>query len=432
MSEPLYHVVFNQQLRPEFSREEIIANLGRLLKLSAEQVEQFLQLSKTIKSNLSLVEARRYEKTFFNNGVIVKLEKATVDLQQPHPLVSDSSGPVPPENSTPERQSPVENVEDTEFPFTFSGNGKEYFKIWIVNIVLTILTLGIYSAWAKVRNKQYFYGNTTLDGASFEYTAKPITILKGRIIATIAIGLYYAATTFVPPAYLFHVYLLFAVLFVVIFPWVIIKGLQFNARYSVYRNISFTFNASYKEAFKTFILWPLAGLIFFFVPYVWHRKNRFFVSRSGYGTEKFQFTADVGDYYSMIWKLFLFGIAGLIIGLIPGAIIIVYLAMMTYYTACTTNLFFGSTMLKTYGFQANYDTKSYMWLMFTNTLGIVFTLGFFTPWAHVRTAQYKADRISLVGSEDLNHFTAAEADHVNSLAEGFADAHGVFDIDVGV
>ena len=67
-------------------------------------------------------------------------------------------------------------------PFTFTGTGREYFGIWIVNILLTILTLGIYSAWAKVRRTRYFYGNTRLAGASFDYHARPVQILIGRIV----------------------------------------------------------------------------------------------------------------------------------------------------------------------------------------------------------------------------------------------------------
>src|SRR5258707_6333866 len=45
-------------------------------------------------------------------------------------------------------------------PLRFTGRAGEYFRIWIVNICLSIVTLGIYSAWAKVRRKRYFYGNT--------------------------------------------------------------------------------------------------------------------------------------------------------------------------------------------------------------------------------------------------------------------------------
>jgi len=71
------------------------------------------------------------------------------------------------------------------YPFSFSGKGGEYFKIWIVNILLSIVTLGIYSAWAKVRRKRYFYGCTTLAGSSFEYHANPVKILIGRVIVVV-------------------------------------------------------------------------------------------------------------------------------------------------------------------------------------------------------------------------------------------------------
>src|SRR5207342_1173106 len=67
-------------------------------------------------------------------------------------------------------------------PFEFNATGGEYFRIWIVNLLLTIVTLGIYSAWAKVRRLRYFYGSTVLDGHSFEYHGRPLAILKGRLI----------------------------------------------------------------------------------------------------------------------------------------------------------------------------------------------------------------------------------------------------------
>ncbi|MGH8171895.1 MAG: DUF898 family protein, partial [Rhodanobacteraceae bacterium] len=73
----------------------------------------------------------------------------------------------------------------TEHPFEFSGDAKEYFRIWIVNLALSIVTLGIFSAWAKVRTQRYFYGNTRVAGVPFEYTAKPWPILKGRLIAVV-------------------------------------------------------------------------------------------------------------------------------------------------------------------------------------------------------------------------------------------------------
>ncbi|MBL9131958.1 MAG: DUF898 family protein, partial [Verrucomicrobiaceae bacterium] len=68
------------------------------------------------------------------------------------------------------------------YPFEFHGRAGEFFRIWIVNVVLTVLTLGIYAAWAKVRTKRYFHGNTLLDGKPFDFTGNPISILKGNLI----------------------------------------------------------------------------------------------------------------------------------------------------------------------------------------------------------------------------------------------------------
>ena len=59
------------------------------------------------------------------------------------------------------------------YPFRFTGSGGEYFRIWLVNVLLSIVTLYVYSAWAKVRTNRYFHGNTVLDGSSFEYHARP-------------------------------------------------------------------------------------------------------------------------------------------------------------------------------------------------------------------------------------------------------------------
>ena len=60
--------------------------------------------------------------------------------------------------------------------FVFSGTGKEYFRIWIVNLCLTIATAGIYSAWAKVRRLQYFHRSTALAGAVFDFHGDPKAI----------------------------------------------------------------------------------------------------------------------------------------------------------------------------------------------------------------------------------------------------------------
>lgn len=82
----------------------------------------------------------------------------------------------------------------------FRGTGGEYFRIWIVNLALTLLTLGIYSAWAKVRKLRYFHGNTVLAGSTFGYHGDPIRILKGRAVLAVLLAAYLFAELLFPGA----------------------------------------------------------------------------------------------------------------------------------------------------------------------------------------------------------------------------------------
>jgi uncharacterized membrane protein YjgN (DUF898 family) len=80
--------------------------------------------------------------------------------------------------------------------FRFTGSGKEYFRIWIVNLFLSVATLGIYSAWAKVRRLQYFDRNTELAGAVFDFRGDPKAILRGRVLGVVMLAAYHYAFGF--------------------------------------------------------------------------------------------------------------------------------------------------------------------------------------------------------------------------------------------
>jgi hypothetical protein len=67
----------------------------------------------------------------------------------------------------------------TTYRFDFTGRSDEYFRIWVVSLFLSVVTLGIYSAWGKVRKKRYLYSHTELDGTGFEFRAAPLAIPQG-------------------------------------------------------------------------------------------------------------------------------------------------------------------------------------------------------------------------------------------------------------
>jgi len=145
-------------------------------------------------------------------------------------------------NPTSERKS---------MPFSFGGNASEYFGIWIVNLLLTVITLGIYSAWAKVRRLRYFYGNTWLDGHNYEYHAKPLQILIGRIIV-FAIIIAVTAVNFFFPVYSY----VLIIPYLIALPWLMNQSIRFNSRMTSYRNVRLGFKGTYLESLWVFVLFP--------------------------------------------------------------------------------------------------------------------------------------------------------------------------------
>ena len=134
-------------------------------------------------------------------------------------------------------------------PFVFSGCASEYFSIWVVNVVLTIITLGLYGPWAKVRTNQYFYSNTRVDNSAFQYLADPKKILKGRMIATVIFLAYYSAGMIES-----SLSLVVTVVILLMIPFLLVNAMSFQLRNSAYRNVRFDFHKNYIGAYKIFIL----------------------------------------------------------------------------------------------------------------------------------------------------------------------------------
>lgn len=68
------------------------------------------------------------------------------------------------------------------YPLEFSGSGGEYFRVWIVNVLLGILTLGFYTPFARRRTALYFYGHTLVAGSPLEFTAPKRKMFVGFVL----------------------------------------------------------------------------------------------------------------------------------------------------------------------------------------------------------------------------------------------------------
>jgi uncharacterized membrane protein YjgN (DUF898 family) len=322
--------------------------------------------------------------------------------------------------------------------FEFSGKGGEFFRIWIVNLCLSILTLGIYSAWAKVRTQQYFYGHTTVDGSSFEYTAQPMQILKGRLIA---FGLFvlYQLTVEIMPLLGLPLLLLFAALL----PWVIARSMLFRCYNTRYRHIRFGFSGRYRDAFIAYVLLPVGSLftLGLLYPYAVCKQQRWLANNARFGDQPFQAELQAGAFYSTYIAAFMLIIStALIVWMVqtvappiapflPLLMAPFYYLAYVYITVKVTNYTLNNTTLGPHKLQSRLDTLAYFAIWLTNTLAIILTLGLAIPWAMVRTAQYRAECTRILIQGDLDHFLQQQQEQQNALGEELGE---VFDLELGV
>ncbi len=377
-----------------------------------------------------------------------------------------------------------------DYSFEFTGNAYEYFRIWIVNILLTILTLGIYSAWAKVRNHQYFYGNTLVDGSSFEYTASPIQILKGRLLA-VAVVIAYQLAGYLSVTAGF----IASFIFLLLIPALIVLSLRFRMHYTSWRSITFGFQPDFKTAYLLFGVPLLILVVFFAVAFgllpesvtaagtvasepgaaplappstqdivalllfsaplvvfalgfpAWQKMYfQFVANRVRYGSAAFGFIATTGAFYAIylvagaisiggvvlavafIGLLSVVGLAGVAATLSVVLFVLPVIVANAYVQTQRTNLIYSSVELGPVGFSSQLKVGRMLFLYLTNSLAIVLSLGLMIPWAMVRMAKYRAETMTLRAS-DLAGFQAAAAADLSARGEEIGD---MFDLEIGI
>ena len=350
---------------------------------------------------------------------------------------------------------PTLGRDSVRIPFKFHGEGGEFFRIWIVNIVLSILTLGIYSAWAKVRTKRYFYGNTELDGDRFDYLGDPLAILVGRILAIVLLAFYQALLGFAPSFFSG----LIGLLFLAALPWVIYRALRFNAQMSSWRGVRFGFDGGWAGAAKAYLLWPLFGVVTlgFGMPYAWFKQNQYLLSNYRFGASASTSTAEPTDFYLVALAVFGFaGFGGLVLfgftssfgfaglssdgefdfnsllalgGLFAGALYFVFYVMV--FAVYEARYF--STVYNNIEISGNYLGSSVSIvglgkIVVGNTVLMLVTLGIYYPWARVRMTQYLQDNL-WIDAIDLDSFVAKSGDGNDPLGEEIGE---VFDIGIGI
>ncbi len=349
--------------------------------------------------------------------------------------------------------SPEVPAETRQISFVFNGTAKEYFGIWIVNTLLKIVTLGIYSPWAKVRKRNYFYGCTKLDGMNFDYLANPIALLKGWLIGAALFLLYTYGTNYSP-----MLSMGIALLFYLMLPWIIVRSKLFNNRYSAYRNIRFNFYPDYKDSYFAYLLLPIltpltAGIL---APYMIFRQKQFLVANSSFGKTSFTFHASSKDFYMLFLRglglVLLVGVVGAILFrflipimasiydmntgaapvfsfLIPLLFFFAYLLVILYFYVRITNLAWNSSRLGKHNFSSTLRVRDMAWIFTSNGLAIIASCGLLAPWATIRLTKYRLQNLVFNAEGNLEEFEAANKSEVSAAGEEIGD---IFGMDIGL
>ena len=385
----------------------------------------------------------------------------------------------------------------------FKGSGTEYFKIWIVNVLLCIVTIGIYYPWAKVRTRRYFYANTAYADRYFDYHATGQQLFLGYLIGVLILLVINVISSIVPTAEVILPIILFAFI-----PWIIWRSLKFNMRMTSFSNVRFSFIGDLKSSYIIYMLIPIlgyiaiallvfgsmlpmtrqdsvsAGAVILFAVAVMaaiplaicltgfftKKASEYQIGQTKFGQGRFFIDISTGKFIKIILKKTLIIIASLLLlsilsGLIFAAtmsggfnfgsissdmegaeahpllivgFLIVYFGFIATFLFATAYsfsrqrqyLFENTTLDNAITFKSTVGAKGYFYVLVTNMLLVLFTIGLALPWAKVRVARYIADNSWIQASDiDINSYLTQKEQEQSAIGEEIGD---VLDIDIDI
>jgi uncharacterized membrane protein YjgN (DUF898 family) len=350
--------------------------------------------------------------------------------------------------------------------FGFSGSGAEYFRIWVVNLLLTVATLGIYSAWAKTRRLQYFYRNTQLAGASFDFRGSPAAILRGRLLAVVVLAAYHYAFGFSVLAGAVTVGVLVAGL-----PFMMRSALRFRLANTWYRGLPFGFTGGVLGAYRVYLpaaaMFILPGMLAAYMrenpalalvfllylcwPLMHGAMKRYQHGHLLYGNLRSVFGLSSAELAAPYVVAVVAGIVAIVVyGMAmyaassmskahPGGmssmmlvvigIVLLYLFFIAsglFVMVRMNNMAWSDTGFPGVRIASGMRLRSYLGLEAVNVLLTLLTLGLFRPFAAVRTWRYRLAHVRIEAPDGFESASAlAGTRGATAAGDGTADFLGV-------
>lgn len=300
----------------------------------------------------------------------------------------------------------------------FHGSGGELFGIFVVNVLLTLLTLGVYSFWAKVKTRQYLWGQTEFSGDRFSFHGTGRELLIGWLKAVALFGGLVILARMLLPTFWDNPnadaagQILLAGGFVILLPLAIIGSMRYRLSRTSWRGVRFSFHGEYRELLgimlRSFLLMGLTlGL---YLPYYQTNLRRFLAEHSRFGSASFTVHCDgwalLGRY--VLTVLLTLPTLGLV---------------WPWYLAFQRRYYWNHTTFAGELFRCTVTGGGLFGLYAVNLAIIVLSLGLALPWATVRTRRYEMEHLVLQGPVDIEHITqqAQSATSTGEELSGFLD-----------
>jgi uncharacterized membrane protein YjgN (DUF898 family) len=303
--------------------------------------------------------------------------------------------------------------------FSFHGTGGAFFAIVLKNVVLTILTLGIYAPWAKTIRRQFLWQNTEVAGHRLRYHGTGRELLIGYIKVAIGyaviFGIPQLITHFVSPQIGVFAQLAAVIVILPLIPFAIWGSRRYLLSRTSWRGIRLRLEGPAGPFVKVFFLGYLLTLVTlgFYGPIWMNQMHRISLNASGIGTKKFEYKGDD----KAVWKLSIKGMALTL--LTCGIYYPWYLAELNRYQMANTWFDGAHGELKLTG-------SDVFQLLILQIFGVSMTMGIAFPWITTYSLQFTMARLRFVGPIDFAHVYQANSDG-SATADGLADA-----LDVGV
>jgi len=302
----------------------------------------------------------------------------------------------------------------------FLALGDELFSLFIHNILLTLITLGFYYFWGKVRIRKYLYNKTEFEGERFAYHGTGKELLIGWMIAALFLGLIFGLSVAaelrwkgVLTQVLSTIFIYLGILFLI--PPAVVLSQKYRLSRTSWRGIRFSFRGSVMHFMKIYIPGLLLIILTLGIYYPFFLTNirKFQITYTYFGNSNFAFDGRGND----------------IVGKFIVALILSILTLGIYwfwFEAWRHNYYWSHTYFRNARFKADITGGSLFSLKVGNLLLIIFTLGLAWPWVTIRTQKYFLNRLHIEGDLDLES-VKQDVRAVSATGEGISD---ILDIDV--